>query len=81
MRVTRRVRPSQVGCAATISRRRLYAAMATASDARNEIPPAPRIALIIEPDGQIVSSADIAGIDARHYESAPEFAGSSRRGL
>jgi hypothetical protein len=80
MRVTRRVRPSQVGCAATIGRRRLYAAVASASESRNNAPAVPRISLIIEPDGQIVSNSSAPGIDRRTYESAPELAGSSPRG-
>lgn len=80
MRVTRRVRPSQVGCGATIGRRRLYAAIASASDSRNDVPLVPRIALIIEPDGQIVPTVDNPGIEPRPYEPAPALAGSSPRG-
>ena len=80
MRVTRRVRPSQVGCAATIGRRRLYAAVASVSESRNDTPAVPRISLIIEPDGQIVPTNAAPGIDRRPYESTPELAGSSPRG-
>lgn len=57
MRVTRRVRPSQVGCAASIGRRRLYASTLTDCEpaAQPEIPT--RLTLIIHPDGQIVADS------------------------
>jgi hypothetical protein len=79
MRVTRRVRPSQVGCGATIGRRRLYAATASAANARNDDSSVPQISLIIEPDGQIVP-ADRPVIESRPYQPVSELAGSSPRG-
>lgn len=85
MRVTRRVRPAQVGCGATIGRRRLYAACMSSVEERNEVPQAPRIALVIQPNGQIVPAADDPGLrqsaDTRSYEPMPELVGSSNRGL
>lgn len=82
MRVSRRVRPSQVGCGATVARRRLYAAVASAAETRASIPPAPRLALIIEPDGEIIATGEMAGSgDARAYDPARELVSSSANGL
>jgi hypothetical protein len=85
MRVTRRIRPSQVGCGATIGRRRLYAASASTSDSATETLQISRLSLIIQPDGQIISPIGTHGLEidsARpSYASAPELAGSSARGL
>jgi hypothetical protein len=54
MRVSRRIRPSQVGCAASASRRRLQAASQTSA---SDTPPPrslPRPSLVIHPDGLIL---------------------------
>lgn len=56
MRVSRRIRPSQVGCAASASRRRLQAASLTESPDTPQPRPLPRPALVIHPDGQILST-------------------------
>lgn len=53
MRVTRRIRPSQVGCGATIGRRRLYAASLFKDETAAEAPPVARMAFVIQPDGRI----------------------------
>lgn len=59
MRVTRRVRPSQVGCAVSIGRRRLYAStLADREPAAQSAFPA-RLTLIIHPDGQIVAEPEL----------------------
>jgi hypothetical protein len=55
MRVSRRIRPSQVGCAASASRRRLQAASLTETPDTSPPRPLPRPALVIQLDGQIFS--------------------------
>jgi hypothetical protein len=70
MRVARRIRPSQVGCAATIGRRRLYAASATSNEPSKNMPQLARISLVIESDGQIVHPDDNLDSD---LEQVPEF--------
>lgn len=63
MRVTRRVRPSQVGCAASVGRRRLYASSLADREPAAQPEPAPRLTLIIHPDGQIVSETASSEFD------------------
>lgn len=53
MRVSRRIRPSQVGCAASASRRRLYVASLGNTADTPQPRPLPRPSLVIHPDGQI----------------------------
>jgi hypothetical protein len=59
MRVSRRIRPSQVGCAASASRRRLQAASLTDSPDTAQVRPLPRPAFVIQPDGQILSTENV----------------------
>lgn len=69
MRVTRRIRPSQVGCGATIGRRRLYAASISRDAAPAETPPVSHVAFIIQPDGRIQAvplSDDVGREPATH---------------
>jgi hypothetical protein len=56
MRVSRRIRPSQVGCAASASRRRLQAASLTESPDTFQPRPLPRPAFVIHAGGQILST-------------------------
>lgn len=56
MRVSRRIRPSQVGCAASASRRRLQAASLSESQDTPQPRSLPRPALVIQLDGQILST-------------------------
>lgn len=85
MRMTRRVRPSQVGCAATISRRRLYAANASQDVATLSSELNPRLMVIIDRDGQIMGNVvEIApehGVESRRYASEAELVSSNARGL
>jgi hypothetical protein len=82
MRVTRRVRPSRVGCGATIARRRLYAAARTASVPESQAPNLPRMALTISPDGRIFPLDLVPQIDevAAGYDASSERAPANVRG-
>lgn len=82
MRVSRRIRPSQVGCAASASRRRLQAASLTESPDTTQSRPLPRPALVIQPDGQIVSADNALGqsVGRPAYEDAGAVAVASTRG-
>lgn len=72
MRVSRRIRPSQVGCAASASRRRLQAASLMESPDTAHARPLPRPTLVIQPDGQI-HAADTSPdtVSARHAYDEP----------
>ncbi len=92
MRVARRIRPSRVGCGATVDRRRLHAATTT-----NESPPASvpvpvpvppptrsPLSLTIHADGQIstYTSLDASGTNLEQplHEALPALVGASARG-
>ena len=82
MRVSRRIRPSQVGCAASASRRRLQVASLMESPDTIQSRPLPRPALVIQPDGQILSadkSLDSSAMRAS-YDDAGAVAVASTRG-
>ena len=85
MRMTRRVRPSQVGCAATISRRRLYAANVSQDTAAVSSEPKPRLMVVIDRDGQIMGNiAEISpspALETRRYASEADLVSSNARGL
>jgi hypothetical protein len=84
MRVARRVRPSQVGCAATIGRRRLYAATASHSEISADTSPTARMALVIQPDGRIIAHDDDSNFHVEladnSYTTPSELLGSSASG-
>jgi hypothetical protein len=82
MRVSRRIRPSQVGCAASASRRRLQAASLTESPETGQARPLPRPSLVIHPDGQIflTESFDGIGLARAAYDDAEPIAVASTRG-
>ncbi len=84
MRMTRRVRPSQVGCAATISRRRLYAANASQDTAAVSGELKPRLMMVIDRDGQIMGNiAEISPespSETRRYASEAKLVSSRARG-
>jgi hypothetical protein len=84
MRVARRIRPSQVGYAATIGRRRLYAASASNPNAALDPSQTARITLVIQPDGRIVTAADGMAFDVGStqdsYPSVPAILESSAPG-
>ncbi len=82
MRVSRRIRPSQVGCAASASRRRLQAASLTVVEEPVQPRPLPRPSLVIQPDGQILSSDRQRDPDARAgaYDDVDAAAFASVRG-
>jgi hypothetical protein len=79
MRVSRRIRPSQVGCAASASRRRLQAASLTATPEAPQPRPLPRPAFVIQLDGQILSTENPIAARAV-YDEAEAVAVSSTRG-
>jgi hypothetical protein len=86
MRVARRVRPSHVGCGATVSRRRLYAASSSDTTPQDDALDSPPTfwSIVIHPDGSISPrdgqfSFNSPGEDAA-YESTPALAGASARG-
>ena len=54
MRVSRRIRPSQVGCAASASRRRLQVASLIEQPDAPQARVLTRPTLVIQPDGQIL---------------------------
>jgi hypothetical protein len=81
MRVSRRIRPSQVGCAASASRRRLQAASLTESPDTIQTRPLPRPALVIQPDGQILTMEHAPGqgpARASHDEAGSVAVASAR---
>lgn len=82
MRVSRRIRPSQVGCAASVSRRRLQVASLTESPETSQPRPLPRPALIIHLDGQILATETPIGASAARasYEDAGTVAVARTRG-
>jgi hypothetical protein len=82
MRVSRRIRPSQVGCAASASRRRLQAASLTESPDVPQARPLPRPALVIQPDGQILSTdhSSVQSAARAAYDEAGSIAVASTRG-
>jgi hypothetical protein len=82
MRVSRRIRPSQVGCAASASRRRLQAASLTESPESPQPRPLPRPALVIQFDGQILSTDSSSSQSAARaaYDEAGSVAVASTRG-
>lgn len=82
MRVSRRIRPSQVGCAASASRRRLQAASLTESPDTSEARSLPRPSLVIHPDGQIFLAESLDGIGPARaaYDDAEPFVAASTRG-
>src|ERR1044072_3449356 len=82
MRVSRRIRPSQVGCAASASRRRLRAASLIDSPDMNQTQTRPRVLLVIQPDGQIVAVDDqIGNSNSRNaYDDAGSVAVANSRG-
>lgn len=88
MRVARRIRPSRVGCGATVDRRRLHAATTS-----NESPPATvpdstptrsPLSLTIHADGQISTFSYLGtpGNDLEQplHEAPPALVGASARG-
>ena len=87
MRVARRIRPSHVGCGATVNRRRLYAASfshdtQTASNPARvqSLPPA---TFVIHANGQIVAQTGPFPYESepeRSSQPLTELAGSSARG-
>jgi hypothetical protein len=82
MRVSRRIRPSQVGCAASASRRRLQAASLTESPDTAQSLPRLRPTLVIQPDGQIVSTDNSleSGAQRAAYDESGAVALASTRG-
>jgi hypothetical protein len=84
MRVPRRIRPSQVGCGATIGRRRLYAASASTNPESTDKSQIAHLAFVIRADGQLVSSVDAFGfhsdLEQQNYASTAELVESSARG-
>ena len=86
MRVARRVRPSHVGCGATVSRRRLYAASVSETTRQDDVPDSPSSlwSIVIHPDGTIAPRdaqfpyGSSAEDDA--YGRAPVLSGASARG-
>lgn len=87
MRVARRIRPSRVGCGATVDRRRLYAASLPSETppASSPAPSRPPVTLIIHADGTIVAPAgtletEMERESPRHVSSPSAFAGASARG-
>lgn len=82
MRVSRRIRPSQVGCAASASRRRLQAASLTESPDTSQARPLPRPSLVIHPDGQIIRTESLDGIGRTRaaYDDVEPIAVASTRG-
>lgn len=82
MRVSRRIRPSQVGCAASASRRRLQAASLTESPDSNQARPLPHPSLVIHPDGQIILTESLDGIGRARavYDDAEALAVARSRG-
>jgi hypothetical protein len=60
MRVARRVRPSHVGCGATVNRRRLYAASVSETTREDDgLDSPPTIwSIVIHPDGTIAPHDD-----------------------
>lgn len=90
MRVARRVRPSHVGCGATVSRRRLYAASVSDTDLDTTPPddtpesPSTFWSLVIHADGTIASPEGpfsfLTPAESAVYEPSPALAGASARG-
>ena len=82
MRVSRRIRPSQVGCAASASRRRLQAASLTESPDTSQPRPLPRPSIVIQPDGQILQNTSVteSGSTRSAYEETESVAIANARG-
>jgi hypothetical protein len=82
MRVSRRIRPSQVGCAASASRRRLQAASLTVTPDTTHSRPLPSPSIVIQPDGQILQAATQIGTGSARaaYDEAEPTAVASARG-
>jgi hypothetical protein len=82
MRVSRRIRPSQVGCAASASRRRLQAASLTESSDTSQSLPRLRPTLVIQPDGQILTTDNSLEPNAQRaaYDEAGTVAAANARG-
>jgi hypothetical protein len=88
MRVARRIRPSRVGCGATVDRRRLHAASITSETPPASVPvPAPTrspLSLIIHADGQISNFSQFGtsgnNLEQPRHEALPALAGASTRG-
>lgn len=82
MRVSRRIRPSQVGCAASASRRRLQVASLIESPDTPQPRALPRPALVIQPDGQIHSTETPLGPSAARvaHDEVGSVAVASTRG-
>jgi hypothetical protein len=84
MRVARRVRPSRVGCGATVSRRRLHATSFSENDSPKVSLPTPRLTLVIDADGTIRSATGERIVDLAPeqgaYVVAPDLAGANSRG-
>jgi hypothetical protein len=81
MRVSRRIRPSQVGCAASASRRRLQAASLTVSPDTSQPRLLPNPSIVIQPDGQILPVADLiesTGARPAYDEAEPRAVASAR---
>lgn len=82
MRVSRRIRPSQVGCAASASRRRLQAASLIESSDATQPRTLPRPSLVIQPDGQILQAKNVMPNSLGHaaYDDSDSIAVASARG-
>ncbi len=82
MRVSRRIRPSQVGCAASASRRRLQAASLIESSETIQPRALPRPSLVIQPDGQILQAdnTSVASRSISAYDESDAVATASARG-
>lgn len=84
MRVARRVHPSRVGCGATVSRRRIFAARGAWAQPADEVLQHPRISLVIAPDGEITYPDQRTGEKSedapRCYDALPALTSSSARG-
>lgn len=88
MRVARRIRPSHVGCGATVNRRRLYAASFShdTEPASNPAPlrlPLPPATIVIHANGQITSQSGPMPFEnepERASQPRAELAGANARG-
>lgn len=76
MRVARRVRPSHVGCGATVSRRRLYAASVSETTREDDALDSPPTiwSLVIHADGTIAPHDAQFSFNARTEGAAPDRA-------